>query len=155
MSKSVPVRNGKVVHSSMILTITLSFKESSPNIILWNIPRAAIRQWVIFGNAPKSWTKSKTLLIPNLETPGNAPISSIASQLGLYELTVLWQQNRLGPESRTVNVKLFGEPWPGSEFVTNKGSMRFDGFILNWGQLRSFSWVKRSVELLNENLLRG
>ena len=34
--------------------------------------------------------------------------------------------------------------------------MRFDGFILNWGQLRSFSWVKRSVERkLTERVASG
>ena len=118
---------------------------------------AAIKQFVIFGNAPKSWTKSKTLLIPNLETPGNAPISSIASFFGLYERTF----KCLDPETQGLSPDCERQIYSWSpDLDPNLLQIRvawdlMDWSLNYWGHIRSFHGVKRSYEQFNSNLLRG
>ena len=128
------------------------------------IQRAAIKQFVIFGNAPKSWTKSKTLLIPNLETPGNAPISSIASFSGSTNGLLNVLTLRLRPWVRIANGKLSNirisiyswSPDLDPNLLQIRVAWDLMDWSLNyWGHLRSFDGVKRSCEQFNSNLLRG
>ena len=118
---------------------------------------AAIKKLVIFGNAPKSWTKSKTLLIPNLETPGNAPISSIASFFGLHEVRItngLLNVLTLSPDCER---QIYS--WS-PDLDPNLLQIRVAWDLMDWslnyrGHIRSFHEVKRSCEQFNSNLLRG